>query len=77
VQQVREARPGARNWTLNRAAYYLGQLVASGMLERGVVEAELTDAAFGTGLSEREILATLQSGIEAGLLRPRMFHGRG
>jgi hypothetical protein len=77
VQQVREAQPGARNWTLNRAADYLGQLVASGMLERQVVEAELTDAALETGLSEREILATLRSGIEAGLLRPRTFRGRG
>ena len=68
---VREANVGARNRTLNRAAYSLGQLVASGMLERGAVEAELTDAALATGLPEKEITETLRSGIEAGLRKPR------
>jgi hypothetical protein len=68
---VRGAAPGTRNRFLNRAAFCLGQLVASGMLERGTVEAELTDAALAAGLSEPEILGTLRSGLEAGMLEPR------
>jgi len=47
---VRGAAPGTRNRALNRAAYCLGQLVASGVLERGVVEAELAGAALAAGL---------------------------
>jgi hypothetical protein len=68
---VRGAAPGTRNRALNRAAFCLGQLVASGLLERAVVEVELTDAALAAGLPEQETLGTLRSGLEAGLLEPR------
>ena len=63
--------PGTRNRALKRAAYCLGQLVAWGLLERAVVEMELTDAALAAGLPERETLGTLRSGLEAGMLEPR------
>ena len=68
---VRGAAPGARNRALNRAAYCLGQLVASGLLERGAVEAELAEAALAVGLPHRETLGTLRSGLDAGMLEPR------
>jgi len=68
---VRTAREGTRNDTLNRAAFNLGQLVAVGLIDRATVEAELLDAALEAGLGEREILATLRSGLEAGIARPR------
>jgi Bifunctional DNA primase/polymerase, N-terminal len=77
AELVREAEPGARNRTLNRAAYCLGQLVAAGVLERGTVEAELADAAVATGLLEKEIIVTLRSGLEAGLRKPRTVGDRG
>jgi hypothetical protein len=68
---VRAAGVGARNRTLNRAAFNLGQLVKAGMVSRAEVEAELAAAAAEVGLHEREVAATLRSGIEAGMRHPR------
>lgn len=68
---VRSAKEGTRNRTLNKAAFALGQLVAAGLVERRVVEIELLDAGLDAGLGEREVLATIKSGIEAGLEKPR------
>ena len=65
------ARPGARNETLNRAAFALGQLVAGGELAQSVVEDELTRAGLAIGLGEHENRATIKSGLEAGLKKPR------
>lgn len=75
ARMVSEAEPGTRNSTLNRSAFCLGQLVAAGLLPRDAVEAELTAAALAAGLGERETAATLRSGLEAGLLRPRELKG--
>src|SRR5262249_26100374 len=72
---VREARPGQRDSTLNRSAFFPGQLVTPGLLARDAVEAELTEAALSAGLGEREVAATLKSGLEAGILRPRETRG--
>lgn len=71
IEIVRDAAAGTRNRTLNRAAYSLGQLVASGLLARDLVEDALRSAAEAAGLEEREILPTLKSGLEAGLRSPR------
>jgi hypothetical protein len=71
IEIVAEAGPGMRNRTLNRAAFNLGQLVASGFLGREEVEGALRDAAFAAGLHEREIEPTLKSGLEAGMNCPR------
>ena len=68
------AHPGDRNSTLNRAAFSLGQLVAGGAIDRIVVERALLDAAIECGLGTREAEATIRSGIEAGLERPRIVH---
>lgn len=56
---VRSTGPGSRNEGLNRAAFCLGQLVSSGVIDRGLVEAELAGAALEAGLGEREIERTI------------------
>ncbi len=71
TELVRTAVPGARNRTLNRAAFNLGQLVGAGMLPRETVEAVLAEAAAAAGLRDPEVQATLKSGLAAGILRPR------
>jgi hypothetical protein len=69
--RVAAARVGTRNDTLNRAAYNLGTLVGSGLLDRSEVEVELTRAALAAGLEQREIASTARSGLTAGIARPR------
>jgi hypothetical protein len=71
ARNVATAREGTRNNQLNRSAFSLGGLIAVGLLTRAAVEAVLTDAALNAGLGEQEIAATLKSGLEAGLNRPR------
>lgn len=71
VRAVREAKEGSRNSTLNKAAFCLGQLVGVGMLNRKAVEAALAEAALSNGLAEPEVLATIRSGITAGIAKPR------
>ena len=68
---VRAAPVGERNATLNTAALKLGQLVGAGALARQDVEVALRDAARDVGLEDREIAATIRSGIEAGIADPR------
>ncbi|HWG24247.1 bifunctional DNA primase/polymerase [Actinospica sp.] len=77
IARVAAARVGTRNDTLNRAAYNLGTLVGSGLLDRAEVEVELTRAARGAGLEAREVTATLRSGLTAGIARPRRLVGVG
>lgn len=74
VRNVATAAEGTRNDSLNRAAFSLGGLVAVGVLSRDTVEAALVEAALAAGLGETEIAATLKSGMEAGIKRPRGGH---
>jgi Bifunctional DNA primase/polymerase, N-terminal len=69
VAHVAAARPGTRNDTLNRAAFRLGQLAAAGNLD--ALSAPLLDAALTAGLTEREALGTINSGLTAGQRHPR------
>jgi hypothetical protein len=69
---VRGAQAGSRNRTLNRAAFSLDQLVTEGAIDRRAVESILLAAALDSGLGPREAEATIRSGIEAGLERPRI-----
>jgi hypothetical protein len=69
--EVRSAVEGARNTTLNRAAFCLGQIVGAGILDAGLVERVLLESATGTGLGEREARTTVRSGVEAGMNYPR------
>jgi hypothetical protein len=67
-----EAEPeGGRNDRLNVAAFRLGQLVGSGCLDRDLVEPVLRQSALAAGLGEREVDATIRSGMDAGQVEPR------
>jgi hypothetical protein len=70
---VRTAPVGARNNTLNRAAFKLGQLVGSGKLRRETVEAHLLEAAAALIDSDGEntVVRTIASGLTAGIQNPR------
>ena len=71
LDRVRGAVKGTRNDALNRAAFSLGQLVAGGELTETEVRDALTNTARGAGLDEREIAATIASGLGKGMLNPR------
>ncbi|RFS81364.1 hypothetical protein D0T12_32565 [Actinomadura spongiicola] len=71
VQHVLDSRPGARNHTLNAAAFALGQLAAGGMLPAALVVDCLTAAGLTIGLTARECEATIASGMRAGARTPR------
>lgn len=60
-----------RNDTLNRCAFSLGQLVAGGELDESTVRASLFSTAVSVGLTESEVRATLESGLEDGMTKPR------
>lgn len=77
LARVESARVGTRNDTLNRAAYSLGTLVGSGILDSSEVEIGLTRAALAAGLDARETASTLRSGLNAGIARPRRLVGVG
>lgn len=68
---VAAARPGTRNDTLNRAAFSLGRLVASGLLPPLAVVSSLTCAAGRARLPADEARRTIRSGLTAGMNRPR------
>lgn len=76
--RVRSARApaggngGNRNDTLNRAAFSLGQLVATGLLDPSLVTDVLTAAALDTGLGLAETRRTIASGLRAGQHHPRL-----
>lgn len=71
LNSVTHAPEGRRNYTLNRAAFNLGQIVAGGTLDRSTTSAALVEAGMCSGLSERECLATVASGMRAGQALPR------
>jgi hypothetical protein len=71
AERVRTAPQGQRNHTLNRAAFSLGQIVESGILDASTVEHTLMHSALTSGLGEREAALTIRSGLTAGRERPR------
>ena len=71
LARVQAASEGARNDTLNRAAFSLGQIVAGGALNRDHVFARLLEAAIEVGLPESEARGTIDSGMTAGAREPR------
>ncbi len=78
LEKVSTSVQGTRNDQLNKSAFALGQLVAADMLERSQVERELETAARTSGLDSDPhcgisgIRATIQSGLRAGMRRPRL-----
>ncbi|GAA1550347.1 hypothetical protein GCM10009827_083760 [Dactylosporangium maewongense] len=71
VAAVRSTGEGNRNNALNKSAYYLGQLVAGGELDRETVRAELKAAAESIGLTAAAAENTIESGFTAGAGKPR------
>lgn len=69
--EVRQAIEGQRNHTLNKAALFIGQLVAGGELNQGTAESELTAAGIAAGLLAGEVARTIASGFKKGLTEPR------
>ncbi len=69
LDAVRGAPDGARNTTLNRAAWNLGRFVADGALSGDAVAAALHHAAVSAGLEEREAAATIASGLRSACTR--------
>lgn len=74
LHRLKTATVGTRNDTLNRIAFRLGQIVGTGRLNQDTAERLLVEGALEIGLGEREALATVHSGLEAGErgARPRM-----
>lgn len=62
---------GNRNARLNEAAFCVGQIVGAKALMRSEVEPALLDAALKSGLERGESVATIRSGLDAGILQPR------
>lgn len=76
IARVGAAVKGTRNTTLNEAAYVLGQLIGAGALGEGMVRGALSDAARRWEDLEQS-LATIDSGITAGMAAPRDLSGIG
>jgi hypothetical protein len=72
-ERVANAVEGTRNSTLNEAAFNLGQLVGGGYIPREVAEQSLTAA---SSLPPDETQATLTSGLDAGISKPRYIETR-
>ena len=66
VQTVLDAPKGQRNTTLNWAAHAAGRHLAAGRLDRTNGFAALLAAAQAVGLTEREAVGTIASGLRAG-----------
>jgi hypothetical protein len=78
ADRVASAAVGQRNAALNTAAFSLGQLVASGVLDENAVRARLTDAAAGLAKDDGadSVEKTISSGLAAGLQQPRQIPER-
>jgi hypothetical protein len=73
---LRRAQQGGRNDALNRAAFNLGQLVGADVLSQGEAERHLLSTALAIGLNEKEVRATIASGMEDGKANPRRIPER-
>lgn len=71
LSNVRAAPQGARNATLNAAAFSVGQFVGAGAITRADAENELMAAAAAAGLPDHEARITIKSGLDAGERDPR------
>ena len=81
IGAVAAAGAGGRNHALNTAAFKLGQLVGAGALSEATVRSALEDAADRCGLTADDgngtVQATINSGISAGVSKPRDLTGIG
>lgn len=74
IARVERSSEGTRNDNLNMAAFCMGGLILTA-LERGRVEDALLEAALSVGSPELESRRTIQSGLNAGLKKPRRYPG--
>lgn len=70
ITKVATAPTGTRNQRLNEAAHNLGQLVGP-TLSEDLVRTTLTEAAIAAKLDPEEVARTVESGLAAGMARPR------
>lgn len=73
--KVAETAEGGRNQALNVAAFSAGTLIGAGWIGRDECEAALCEAALASGLDEDETMATIASGVVAGMSKPRAALG--
>jgi uncharacterized protein YidB (DUF937 family) len=71
IEALASTTEGSRNDQLNRSAFALGQLIAGGELAEAPARAALEQIGSHIGLDEREVRATIDSGLKAGRLTPR------
>lgn len=71
LEAVRQAIEGTRNHRLNEAAFALGTLVGAGQADTETVRDQLVQAGQDAGLSQREAVRTVTSGLNAGQQHPR------
>jgi len=77
IARVLVAPEGHRNHQLNTVAFSIGQLIAGGEIEDAVSAIEmLRTAGIRCGLSDKECVATLRSGLDSGSLQPRTAPAR-
>ncbi|MCS7001034.1 MAG: phage/plasmid primase, P4 family [Candidatus Kapabacteria bacterium] len=70
TKEIIAAPNGSRNNTLNKCAFRIGQLLAAQGGDEGEARQALTQAALQAGLEPREIAATIESGLRAGMRQP-------
>lgn len=71
IQILANTQPGGRNHQLNKSAFAISQLIASGHVDPNTAWDAITDTARKIGLTEHEIQATLKSAYNAGSTQPR------
>lgn len=69
VRYVTDALVGERNHHLNWSAYRAGEHIAKGKLDSRDAAAALYDAGIAAGLTPRETIATITSGLNSGINR--------
>ena len=67
---VANAPQGSRNDQLNKSAYSVAQMIGGGLMDQHLATGELTISALQAGLLPAEILATITSALNAGMLVP-------
>ena len=70
LERLRRAPVGARNDTLNRVAFRIGQIVSAGRLAEADAIQAITTTGQAIGLTKRETERTTWSGLQAGESNP-------
>ena len=71
LQRIENAPEGARNHTLNRAAFAVGQFVGSDLVPEAWATEQLEVRAIKIGLPAFEARRTVKSGLRGGMAHPR------